>query len=59
MLLTSLQWIFSSTIRLLIFAKISPSDFYMELDMQTGILRRTFTVSLAGATVKFTFERLF
>lgn len=38
-------------------AKISPSDFYMELDMQTGILRRTFTVSLAGATVKFTFER--
>ena len=29
----------------------------MELDMQTGILRRTFTVSLAGATVKFTFER--
>jgi maltose phosphorylase len=38
-------------------AKISPQDFYMELDMQTGILRRSFTVSIAGATVKFSFER--
>ena len=38
-------------------AKISPSDFYLELDMETGILRRNYTVSLAGATVKFSFER--
>ncbi|WP_461197992.1 glycoside hydrolase family 65 protein [Enterococcus sp. N249-2] len=38
-------------------AKVSPKDFRMELDMQTGILSRTFTVSLAGATVKFSFER--
>ena len=38
-------------------AKISPSDFRLELDMETGILRRNFTVTLAGATVKFSFER--
>ncbi|KAF1302352.1 glycoside hydrolase family 65 protein [Enterococcus sp. JM9B] len=32
-------------------------DFYLELDMQTGILSRSFTVDVDGATIKFSFER--
>lgn len=37
--------------------KISPADFHLELDMKTGILQRSFTVTLADVTVRFHFER--
>lgn len=36
---------------------IEPQNFYMELDMQTGILSRQFTVTIGTTTVAFTFER--
>ena len=36
---------------------INPQDFYMELDMETGILLRRFTVTVGGATIAFSFER--
>lgn len=36
---------------------IEPKDFYMELDMETGILARRFTVTVGGATIAFSFER--
>lgn len=38
-------------------AKIPYQDFYLELDMQTGILSRSFTVTAGGATVRFSFQR--
>lgn len=38
-------------------AVISPEDFSLELDMEKGILSRKFTVTLGGATIRFTFER--
>lgn len=38
-------------------AKNEATNFYLALDMKTGILRREFVLSLAGATVKFSFER--
>ena len=36
---------------------IQPQDFYLELDMEKGILSRSFTVELAEAKVRFHFER--
>ncbi|MGM0125289.1 maltose phosphorylase [Enterococcus sp. AZ194] len=36
---------------------VEPEDFYLELDMKTGILSRRFTITQGGATVRFTFER--
>ena len=38
-------------------ATIPYEDFYLELDMQTGILTRHFTVKVADATIRFNFER--
>src|SRR5699024_10522959 len=38
-------------------AKMDPEEFYLELDMQTGILNRYFTVTVDGVTVRFNFER--
>lgn len=38
-------------------AQMAHEDFYLELDMQTGILRRSFTVTIEGAKVKLSFER--
>ena len=38
-------------------AQVPYDDFYLELDMQTGILQRNYTVELGGARVRFTFER--
>ncbi|HIZ54495.1 MAG TPA: glycoside hydrolase family 65 protein [Candidatus Enterococcus avicola] len=38
-------------------ATVKPEDFYLELDMEKGLLTRKFTVTLAGATVAFKFER--
>lgn len=38
-------------------ATIPHEDFHLELDMQTGILTRRFTIKLADATVRFNFER--
>lgn len=43
--------------QLLDLATIPPEDFYLELDMQTGILRRSFTVTIDDATIAFEFER--
>lgn len=36
---------------------IEPEDFYMELNMQTGILTRRFKVTIGTTTVAFAFER--
>ncbi len=38
-------------------ATIPHEDFHLELDMQTGILTRRFTIKLTDATVRFNFER--
>lgn len=38
-------------------AEQTPSEFLLELDMKHGILRRRFTVEIAGALVQLTFER--
>ena len=38
-------------------AKIPYEDFYLELDMQGGILNRSFTVTVDDAKVRFTFQR--
>lgn len=38
-------------------AKIPYEDFYLELDMATGILQRNYTVTVAGAKVRFSFQR--
>ncbi|MFV0557599.1 MAG: glycoside hydrolase family 65 protein [Enterococcus sp.] len=38
-------------------AKISYEDFYLELDMQKGLLSRAFTVILPETRVRFEFER--
>lgn len=38
-------------------AVLKPEDFYLELDMEKGLLTRQFTVTVAGATVAFRFER--
>lgn len=38
-------------------ATLEPTDFYLELDMEAGILSRQFTVTVGGATVQFAFER--
>lgn len=34
-----------------------PEDFYLELDMQNGLLTRRFTITTASAKVQFTFRR--
>ncbi|MDE1547679.1 glycoside hydrolase family 65 protein [Jeotgalibaca caeni] len=39
--------------------KVDPDEFYLELDMQSGILNRSFTVTIADVTARFTFERFF
>ncbi|KAF1295557.1 maltose phosphorylase [Enterococcus sp. JM4C] len=36
---------------------IEAKDFYLELDMKTGILSRQFTVTIDQTTVRFSFER--
>ena len=38
-------------------AKMPYKDFYLELDMQGGILNRTFTVTVDDAKVRFSFQR--
>ena len=38
-------------------ATIPHEDFHLELDMQTGILTRRFTIKLTDATIRFNFER--
>lgn len=38
-------------------ATMDVQDFYLELDMEKGVLTRQFTVTTAEATVQFTFER--
>lgn len=38
-------------------AKQQPSDFRRELDMQTGLLRRTFAIKTAKGSIAFEFER--
>lgn len=38
-------------------AKVPYEDFYMELDMQSGILTRNFTVTFDDTKVRFTFQR--
>ncbi|RGW14569.1 glycoside hydrolase family 65 protein [Enterococcus asini] len=38
-------------------AKIPYEDFYLELDMQGGILNRSFTVTVDAAKVRFSFQR--
>ena len=36
---------------------MEPEDFYLELDMKTGILSRQFTITVNETTIRFSFER--